>query len=170
MTDIKVPIGRGLTQQIEKFPNIPKATPEFDKTEFRSSNSDLEFFKRIADEGRLRIDQGSFTTASQTGTAASIIPNPGETFYLIRASYVQKTQISGSIRLQNDGVNREVVTSPGANLTVSGFFGVATDALIGDGVKEYRIRAGQGAGTNSNSGTIIGYVETSPTRSSRGTG
>ena len=168
MTDIKVPIGRGLTQQIEKFPNIPKSIPEFPKFQSKLATSDLEFFKKISDEGRLRINEGSFNTASSTGTSAEIIPTNGETFYLLSASFNQKQQISGNTNLQNDGVNRQRNAFAGANINFLGQFSIATDSLIGNGVKSYRMRVTNGAGTNACSGTLVGYIEQSETLSSRG--
>ena len=159
LVSVKVPIVDKSTTRKRRFPKRDLAT---------KFSSDLAFMKQIADDGRLRIDQGSFNTASSTGTSAEIIPNQNETFYLLSASFLQTQQISGSTTLQNDGVVRERSAFAGNNIVLLGEFSLPIDSLIGDGVKSYRMRVTNGGGTNSCSGTLVGYVESSVTLSSRG--
>ena len=164
MTDIKVPIGRGLTQQIEKFPNIPKSIPEFEKISFVDSTTDLAFLKQIHDGVRLITSEGSRST---DGEMASIVPLNGETFYLLGGKYQIQTTGGGRMELNNDGVIRERYNAE-INDIVKGAWVITTDSLRGNGTKAYTVDLFNESGTTAVSGSIFGYVQASPTLSSRG--
>ena len=160
MSFIQVPIGKGIT----KFPSFKQAQPEFTKLAATDAKTDQAFLKTIHDEGRFRIDEGARST---DGTMASIIPLNGETFYLLGGKYQIQTTGGGRIELNNDGVIRERYGAE-INGIVKGAWVITTDSLIGDGIKAYTVDLTNESGASAVSGSIFGYIESSPTLSSRG--
>ncbi len=160
MSFITVPIGKGIT----KFPNIKQAIPEFTKTNFEEAPTDQVFLKRIHDEGRFRTSEGARST---DGIMASIVPLNGETFYLLGGKFQLQTTGGGRIELNNDGVIRERYGAE-INGIVKGAWVITTDSLIGDGIKAYTVDLTNESGASAVSGSIFGYIESSPTLSSRG--
>ena len=158
MVNIQVPI-----TQKDKF-GFARSQPEPKITE-KTANSDLEFLKQLADQGRLVTATGSRTT---TGTLAEIIPQNGETFYLIDAQYnFDSSSALATIELRNDGTVKSIITSPGTPIV--GFFAVKFDSLVGNGVKQYDVLVTD-VGTTTADVTINGYLLPSETVSSRGSG
>jgi len=163
---ISLPLGKG----VSKFPNLTLAKPEFQKGSEQKAGSDLEFIKTLADRGRLVFSDDN--TQSTTGSFASIIPQNGETFYLLGGSWnLTLTPADDcSITLRNDGSSREIVGAI-TDSNEGNFYGIwntKLDALIGNGVKAYDLlftTAGGGPTANAN---IYGYLLPSETLSSRG--
>ncbi len=168
MTNIQVPLGQSLT----KFPNIKMAKPEFTKRTEDKAGSDIEFFKILADRGRMVFSTDN--TQASTGSFAAIIPNNGETFYFIGGAWELAAEIdsAATIELRNDGISRESV-SVLTDLVAReerGAWQLKFDSLIGDGSKTYDILMTETTNPVVASANIYGYILPSETLSSRGSG
>jgi len=120
---------------------------------------DLEFLQTKEDAGDLLSSTG---TVNNTGTAASITPANGKTFYLTSASFTLESGITGGdvIQLQNDGVviDTKQVAIPTTNASHTVPFTNIMRSLVGDGIKIYRIIATTSTAPSNTSGSLEGYV------------
>ena len=163
MANISVPIGKGTGKTLTelKFPDIPRAQPEFVK-EIDKPISDLAFYKLKSDEGKIRSGNGG---ANGNNTITMVTVPTGSTFYLLECTYSAAS--NGLIDLiLDDGTFLKRASVPSAG-TPSGVFDVkgltvvATDADI-------IIQAD----SNNDPGiwrmNLTGYLENTPVTSSRG--
>jgi len=120
---------------------------------------DLEFLQGKEDAGDLLSSTG---TVNNVGTAASIIPANGKTFYPTSASFTHESGITGGdvIQLQNDGVaiDTKQVAIPTSNATHTVPFTNIMRSLVGDGIKIYRIEVTISGGLSNTSGSLEGYI------------
>ncbi len=153
---------------------VPIASKEVLKSIARKVNTlfdqplgDSQFFQKLADEGRLVIVNNQKNNPS---TVVEVIPNQGETFYLMSALFNINSANINTIELRNGDTVRETINTL-ADTVERGNFQLPFDSLIGDGTKSYSIEwTVEGAGSNTVDATLIGYIKPSPTVSSRGTG
>ena len=149
MSFIKVPIGRGIISQIQEKPQTGI-----------TAQSELQFFKDLAVDGRLVTNSSTRTTS---GTVATIIPPNGSTFYFLEASYSGQINNVGNpvsfYQLIKDGNVIERIDVKN-DQTTSGRFETPFDSLVGNGTRSYDIEFTFDAGQTGNaSGTICGYLE-----------
>jgi len=168
MVNISLPIGKGIT----KFPNLKLSKPEFRKgIAEKQAGSDIEFFKIMADRGRLVFSD--VDTTSNSGSMSAITPNNGDTFYFLGGSWQMflAGNSEGSIELRNDGISRERISHLNQDpVQVRGAWELRFDALIGDGVKSYDLLFTEVTAAVIATTNIYGYILPSETLSSRGTG
>ena len=159
MANIKVPIGRGIIGQVQQ---------EFQKEPELKATNDLEFKRILADQGKLRTASALVIASGLAQDLVEFIPPNGSTFYLLEASGVATTGGTAfTVRLQTEiGGTRIVIKSDTGtgpanfDVTEEGF------SLVGNGTDKIFIRLPTtGQATES---TIFGYLEPSPTTSSRG--
>ncbi len=149
MSFIKVPIGRGIISQIQEKPQTGI-----------TAQSELQFFKDLAVDGRLVTNSSTRTTS---GTVATIIPPNGSTFYFLEASYSGQINNVGNpvsfYQLIKDSIVLERIDVKN-DQTTSGRFETPFDSLVGNGTRSYDIEFTFDAGQTGNaSGTICGYLE-----------
>ncbi len=149
MSFIKVPIGRGIISQIQEKPQTGI-----------TAQSELQFFKDLAVDGRLVTNSSTRTTS---GTVATIIPPNGSTFYFLEASYSGQINNVGNpvsfYQLIKDGNVIERIDVKN-DQTTSGRFETPFDSLVGNGTRSYDIEFTFDASQTGNaSGTICGYLE-----------
>ncbi len=148
MTDIKVPIGRGVAQFV----------PEVQKPQAATNEGD--WLKRLADEGKL-ISVAEATNSDNV-EFLTFTPNNGETFYLISASASVTDSTTSQVRLRiNADIVERVQFSPELQTIPFKSTGLS---VIGDGINTMNMFTTAGA-----SGALFGYIENTPVRSSRGT-
>ena len=157
MANIKVPIGRGLLSQ-----------PEFKKQPELKATNDLEFKKLLADQGKLTTAFAAVTNSGSAQDLVTFTPPNGSTFYLLGATgegSTGGTAFTVRLRVIINGVISDIkafsATGPANfDVTEEGF------SLVGNGTNQILIRlTTTGMVTES---TIFGYLESSPTTSSRG--
>ena len=173
MVNISVPIGKGTGKTLTelKFPDIPRAKPDIKFSE-KTANSDLEFIKLLADQGRLVFSTNN--TATTTTAFAEIIPLNGETFYFFNSNWSVTTTsggATGTLEIRNDGVSRESILIPTSSQGIThGVWGLRFDSLVGDGVKQFDAFLTESVNPLTANCSISGYILPSETLSSRGTG
>ena len=158
MTDIKVPIGRGVAQFVSE---------EFTKKSEQKATTDLQFLKEIADKGQMITASGS---ATATGDVTSIEVPAGSTLYLITSTYSWTATGAGNANASaiNLIVGPDIIESKRINLSTndSGAFLAPFARLIGNGQtgddNNVRIRLVEGTGNVvAASGSLLGYFENS---------
>ena len=170
MANIQVPLGQSLT----KFPNIRRSKPEFEKgVAEKAAGSDIEFFKTLADRGRLVFSTDN--TQSSTGTFGAITPQNGETFYFLGGSWQIELGLvsSGELDLRNDGIVRESISFANSNVDFresNGLWALKFDSLIGNGTRTYDMLFTETEAAIVANASIFGYILPSETLSSRGSG
>ena len=147
MTNIKVPIGRGVAQFIpEEFQKKPK------------TNSSAEFLEDKANRGRIRT---ASATVTADGEVTSLTAANGETLFLTKASW--------AIASGNTGANRTVTLNVGGTAiiekfgrfatTTDGIFDIDIESISGDApTPTITITCDVDEGATI-SGSIHGYVE-----------
>ena len=163
MANIKVPIGRAILEQRDKF-GFPISQPELGIGKDTESLTDLAFLKKLGDEGKLITRSGTRTT---NGTVVSIIPNTGETFYYLFGSWSMRTG-NITLTLENDGNEIESVSMDNTQVAVNGLWVTKFNAMIGDGQRIFSVEMVETA-TSIATASITGFIEKSSTVSSRGT-
>jgi len=153
MVNIKVPIGRGILSR-----------PEFEKTPEKIAQSELQFKKELADQGKLVIIHGKVVA---TGNIVTHDVIAGSTFYLLGASYSGFTRgVTGDnlIRLINKGRVIDQIDWHDSQ-HINGKFEVPIDFLVGVGMlgdgNNFRIDVNFGATIGEMSATLCGYQESS---------
>ena len=146
MSFIQVPLGKSLT----KFPNIKLSKPQegFPKIPERAT-SDKAFLVNLAKTGRMVY----FLNEGAGNDLITITPPTGTTFFFL-ASVITNQQAAASsvVSLINDGFVRERVVLQADERYQ---FKLPIDRLIGDGMKNFRLRNEDG----SNVGSIWGWFE-----------
>ncbi len=132
-----------------------KITKSFVKAQEIGKN-DIEFFQRLNDTGKTIVNTGENIGATNQDLATITVPQ-GKTFYLLRARVGHTT--TSDDELQIDGVTIE-------------FLDVNAQAL--EFISRPSVRAGSVIAINCvsaagrNTATLWGYLENTPTESSRG--
>ncbi len=124
---------------------------------------DLEFLRDKQLAGDLVSATGIVTTASPV-TIVSIIPAVGKTFFIAKSNVVQTTEGSGVqtgvASLQNDGTIKDTRRARMLDVETVNLPGtIASDSLVGDGAKEYRMQKTTGLAIVHMSATILGWIQ-----------
>ena len=156
MTDIKVPIGRGVAQFIPQ--QQEQKNPEL------LAQTEGAWLKALADQGKLRIFDGGNVGA---GSETIIIPVPGETLHLISVSGVASATADLTLRSNISGAVIPIdvlqFTTEARSLSSNNARGFS---IVGNGVDFIEWVYGAGGTINTN---VLAYIEPSSTESSRGT-
>ena len=141
----------------DKF-GFTRSTPEIKSPEQRAQ-TEGQWLKDLADEGKLVMVQEATNTNSTE--FLTVTPNPGETFYLISATAAVTDSATSQVqlRLNSDIVERVTFTAEIASIP----FKTTGLSVVGNGINTINLFTTLGA-----AGSILGYVENTPTRSSRG--
>ena len=153
MANIKVPIGKRFEER-ERFLE--------DKFMAKSANTDLQFLKDLADQGKMVVRSGS---SGSSGTIVTFTIPSGSTFYLMKTSF-DGDFTNAILNFTNPTEQIDLFGATATNLP--GKFQIEEGvALVGDGNRAIEIE-GTGVGV-SMSASFTGYISNSVTRSSRGT-
>ena len=144
----------------DKF-GFTRSIPELKRPE-EKSNTELQFLKDLADQGKI-ISRSERGTGANQRLAEFVIPN-GSTFYLLKATAAAASDPGQATLEFPSGTAFEVADLP-TGVEIS--FQSVGASFIGNGTNSISIFVELVA--NASVAVLYGYLEASKTRSSRGT-
>ena len=125
--------------------------------------SDLQFIKKLSDEGKLIIVNGSTTTG--TADIVEFVVPQGKTFYFLDSSVTAANGGDCFLEITNPTFLIDLQAFPAVDTNIQ--FKIKCATIVGNGIRSILIRMVGGANLLS-SATIEGYLENSPTLSQMG--
>ena len=154
MANIKVPIGKRFEER-ERF--LEKMTQQ--------PTSDIQFFKKLADEGKIIVRTGTTSLAGSRDIVEFTVPQ-GSTFYLLDTSCTAANGGDVVLDFTNPTEQIDFQSFPAVNTNVQ--FKIKSVSLVGNGIRGVLIRTISN-GASQLDCTLEGYIEHSETLSTRGT-
>lgn len=124
---------------------------------------DLEFLRDKQLAGDLVFARGSVSSVGPV-TICSITPAIGKTFFLAKPSMycvnesgapnAQTVQLENDVTVKDGGVTESLI-----DFTIQWIPQITSDALIGDGIKIYRIQKTVGVNLMKVNGTLEGWIQ-----------
>ena len=145
---IKVPIGRGIAQQLER----PQEKPV-------TLSNNIEFLRELMVKRRMVIETGLFAT---TGQGITITPADGTTFFFLKCicSNVDGTNPSDISIVNNSAARAQTIEVVNCLVDTTEESKMPIDMLVGDGVATFTCLIAATQGTTRI--TVYGWNENTP--------